>query len=305
MYKILFVRNPKAYLPEISAYVNYFNKSEHFQAYDSKDLKSDLDLAQFDVIWEFMGRGGTKIESNQLSVHEYVSLSTGRMPRIKNLVKSTLNPKPDLRVFLNPDVKNDFKFNDSVPFVYRDMGINPSFINKGKQPEKEYDFVYTGVIASVRGLDVFLKAFSENPNGKLLLIGEASEEIFGMYHNHPNITFTGVLPYNEVASYVSKAKYGINYIPNKYPFNKQTSTKLIEYLSLGLEIITTDYKWVRDFEKKYQLNFHYLTENNEINIEQIEADSTKNHFNAESFLWDEIIRESHLEEELLKLLKDK
>lgn len=304
MHKILFIRNPKAYLPEISAYCNYFNNHEQFQAFDSKDLPDNVDLSQFDVIWEFMGRGGTTIQNHQVSVHEYVSLSTGRFPRTKNMIKSLFNAKPDLRVFLNPDVKKDFKFRDNIPFVYRDMGIDPVFIQQGKQTVvKEYDFVYTGVINSTRGMDIFIRDFCHNPPGQLLLIGEVSEEIAKDYGDHPNLTFTGVLPYKKVPYYASKARYGINYMPNKYPYNIQTSTKLIEYLALGLDIITTDYQWVREFEAKYQLKFHYFDQDNKINLAKVHEENFENTFEAQKFLWDELIEESNVAERLLHLLE--
>jgi hypothetical protein len=105
--KILFVRTGKAFLPEIDAYVKYFNKLEGFEAYDSQLLDENYSIDDFDVIWEIKGFGGVK-DASKIVVHDYASLSTGSFPRIKNNLKKWLNPKPNLRVFLNQAVKEAF-----------------------------------------------------------------------------------------------------------------------------------------------------------------------------------------------------
>ena len=107
MIKILFIRSERAYLPEIDAYIEYFNKTDEFRAYDSLKLKGEYQLKDFDVIWEFKGFGGIRVK-DQILVHEYASLSVGAFPRVKNWLKSKLNPKPHLRIFLNEDVKAGF-----------------------------------------------------------------------------------------------------------------------------------------------------------------------------------------------------
>ena len=53
--KILFAMTGKAFLPEIDAYVKYFNKLEGFEAYDSQLLDENYSIDDFDVIWEFKG----------------------------------------------------------------------------------------------------------------------------------------------------------------------------------------------------------------------------------------------------------
>lgn len=106
MKNILFLRSERVYLPEIHACINYFNKTEGFKAYDSSKLK-DFNLNEFDIVWEFKGFGGIKMR-NQVLVHEYASLSTGNFPLIKNILKAKINPKPDLRIFLNESVKAGF-----------------------------------------------------------------------------------------------------------------------------------------------------------------------------------------------------
>lgn len=303
MKKILFIRSENAFLPEIDAYVEYFNKTEKFKAYDSAKIKN-LTLDDFDILWEFKGLGGVKKNINQILVHEYASLSTGKFSKLKNLIKSRLNPKPDLRIFLNEDVKAGFDFSDNIEFCYRDMGIDEQFASQ-INIKKEYDFVYVGSICRARGMDKFLKAFTEKNNGTLCLVGNVEDEIYNEYKNYKNLTFTGKVPYTEVPKIAAKAEYGINFIPDRYPFNIQTSTKLLEYLALGLKVVTTDYKWVREFEEKHNCSFYKLDYGNLRFDKQI----IKNHeffseFRTEEYLWDRVIDRSRVAKSIMEKCKE-
>lgn len=301
MKEILFIRSEKAYLPEVDAYINYFNKTQEFRAYDSSKLDG-YDLKDFDVIWEFKGLGGIKVK-DQILIHEYASLSSGLFPLLKNTLKTKINPKPDLRIFLNKNVKTGFKFNDNIDYCYRDMGIDEKFLQV-KNVNKEFDFVYVGSICKSREINKLLKKFTEKNNGKLCLIGSVEDDIYNLYKNDKDIIFTGKVPYEEVPLIASKAIYGINYIPDKYPFNIQTSTKLLEYLALGLKIVTTDYKWVRDFEKQYKCSFYKFNPNNfDFNIDKIEGHNYTSGFKTKEFLWNNIIEKSGVKEKILYLIQ--
>ena len=298
MIKILFIRSENANLPEIDAYINYFNKIDNFIAIDSKTLNDNYDINDFDVLWEFKGIGGYKKKDNQMLIHEYASLSTGNLPKIKNCIKRNYNETPDLRVFLNEFVKKEFKFKDIDEYCFRDMGIDEHFLKKDSV-KKEFDFVYVGEISKSRNIDIFLSDFSNASPGKLCLIGNVDNEIYKKYRDNKDIIFTGKVPYLEVQEIATKAIYGINYIPNKYPFNIQTSTKLLEYLAMGLKIITTDYYWVNQFEKKNNANFYRL-EDNKINMENLKNHKFKSEFNAKDFLWDKVIEKSNIEKHISK-----
>jgi len=301
MIKILFIRSDKAFLPEIDAYIKYFNNTNEFEAYDSSKLGKDYIIDDFDIVWEFKGFGGVK-STDKILIHEYASLSTGSFPFLKNFLKRYLNTKPDLRVFLNENVKNGFGFKDNIDFCYRDMGIDESFLQV-KDTKKEYDFVYVGSICKGRGMDVFLKEFTKTNPGKLCLIGNVDDDIYNTYKYNRDIIFTGKVAYSEVPSIASKAVYGINYIPDKYPFNIQTSTKLLEYLALGLKIITTDYKWIRDFEKKYRCNFYKLDITNPLfDLSDLEKHEFVCNLNTNDFIWENIINKSNISKKILNIL---
>jgi len=190
-----------------------------------------------------------------------------------------------------------------VRYCFRDMGIHRKFL-QARNSTKEYDFVYIGSISKERKIDRLLAKFTMRNNGKLCLIGEVEDDIYKAYKNNADIIFTGKVPYSEVPEIASKAVYGINYVPNKYPYNIQTSTKLLEYLALGLKVITTDYKWVRKFEEKYGCSFYKLDERNfDIDINEVNKYEFISKLNIEDFLWDNVIEKSGIIRELQALIR--
>lgn len=262
--KILFIRNEKVYLPEITAYKRYV--STHFpscQAFDSRDPGS-RDIGDFDVIWHFMGldlRRREKYGDSQV-VHEYNSLSTGLFPRAKNMIKKMVNTRPSARVFLNDIVRKSFGFNDGVPFRMRDMGVDKSFFaGSGRVAEPEYDFVYAGSLDRKSAIIPVLERFrTQLSDASILLVGDAPEEMRKHYQFSRNIVFAGRVPYHDVPVITVRARYGINLMPDRYPLNRQTATKVLEYCAMGLPVITSDYHWVRRFEAKTKARFFYIDE---------------------------------------------
>lgn len=300
MKKILFLRSFKALYPEIEAYINYFNKSKNFRAFDSSKLEDDFQLSNYDVLWEIKGFGGVKLP-DRVVVHEYASLSISPYPRLKNLIKSQFNPKPNLRIFLNETVRSGFMFNDNVNFCYRDMGIGEEFLKQNSNA-KEYNFVYVGAISKAREMDLFLSHYESKSLGRICLIGPVEKEIYDNHKHNKDLIFTGKIDYKEVPAIASKAIYGLNLIPDKYPYNLQTSTKLLEYLALGLKIVTTDYKWVRNFENIHDCDFFKFNFENKLDLKTIDNHNFKTNFRAEQYIWDNVIQDSGIEERLLKLL---
>lgn len=303
MKKILVIHPQTSYLPEIEAYKEYFNNKSIFFFYDIKDLKN-INYSEYDLLWFMMGTDFKKY--NIPKIHDYASISTGAFKFAKNFLKRIFNQKPELRLFLNQSVENAFYFNDGVPHVYRDMGVSNLFFDQEKI-DKKYDFVYIGAITKERKLNELFEVFSKSDRS-LLVIGNLSKE-FLQYKQYKNITFTGKVQYSEVPLLAKQAEYGINLIPNKYPYNIQTSTKLLEYIVLGLKVITTDYIWINEFEKKHNVTFLKIDENlNDFNFSIID-NFTHNFLSIrekESLRWEHVIKEAKIEECLDNiLLKDK
>jgi len=262
MKSIVFERRKGVYLPEIKAYIDYINNHmEGFEAFDSSEI-IHYDANNYDVIWKFLGFDcflNPSIKENALVVHEYNSLSTGRFARTKNSIKRLINRKPDMRVFLNRSVKRGFPFTDNKPAFLRDMGVGANFFIK-RIKEPEYDFVYAGSMVDrediiKQALDHFKHTLTE---ASLLMVGNIPESVQRQYKECDNITFTGRINHSDIPHIVQKARFGLNLMPDIYPLNAQTATKIIEYCALGLPIVSTNYKWVKRFCLKRDANIFLL-----------------------------------------------
>lgn len=256
MPSILFERT-HAYLPEIPAYMSWLSRNKPgVRAVDSSSL-TDYNPQDYDIVWRFMGldREG----KGRFIVHEYNSLSTGTGARCKNLIKRTFNAKPHRRIFLNNNVRSGFSFCDEVPFRLRDMGVDDRFFRSGPAASPLYDFVYAGSLNRGSVITGFLDYFATSARDMtLLLVGEAHPEMQARYKGASNIVFHGRVPYEEVPALAGQARYGLNLMPDRYPFNLQTATKVVEYCALGLPVISTRYRWVEDYAAARKAQFFWL-----------------------------------------------
>lgn len=287
--EILILHPAKANLPELQAYSNYF--SEVYNVTISTDYTQDI--SKFDIIWIIMGtKSIKKRRRDQILIHEYASLSTGKFPRAKNFIKKVIVNRPDIRIFLNEFVKKEMGFKDNIEYCFRDMGISKLFLDKEFTYPIKYDFVYVGDISKERKMDIFLKNFIVRHNTKLLLVGNYDIDIYNNFVKYDNLTFAGKVPYDNVPQKILQARYAINFIPNEYPYNLQTSTKLQEYIALGMNVITTDGEWVRSFEKENDCKFFYMNIDGYSFDDGYKSFEYKSFLNGSDYLWESVLEES-------------
>ena len=291
MTKLLFVRNSDVYLPEVSAYKAYLQKKYPHVIVNESTEFSGYNPMDFDILWHFMGvdvKG-----AGDFVVHEYNSASTPPCANAKNWVKKAVNAKPNQRIFLNETVKNAFNFKDGIPCHMRDMGIDTQFFNIPKLQEPDYDFIMVGGLDRGKPIYDFLDHLVTEPsNLRTLIVGNVPDKMQRRYIAAGNITFHGRAAYEEVPSLMAKARYGLNIMPDKPPFNLQTSTKALEYCAVGLPIITTNYKWINHFEDATGARFFKL----EKDLGNLNSESLSHFYpivpNVEQFHWDIIIEKS-------------
>jgi glycosyltransferase involved in cell wall biosynthesis len=85
----------------------------------------------------------------------------------------------------------------------------------------------------------------------LLILSRDYQHIANEYRHYSNIIFKGPVGREELAEYLNRSRFAINYIPDLEPYNQQTSTKFLEYQQFKIPVITTDYPWLRAFEKNH------------------------------------------------------
>jgi glycosyltransferase involved in cell wall biosynthesis len=252
---IAFTHRGKAFLPEIGAYRQFFGR----YGIDTVDVHPDeLFSLKPDVEWRFMGTHSHRHDEGLL-IHEYASASLPPLPYIKDRVKKKFNAKPDYRLFLNNYVKDRFHFRDETPFGYRDMGIDPGLLSLPAE-DKLYDFIYVGSVSPDMRPEKLLSCFERSSlrNKSLLILSKDYDTLRNLYRHAGNIIFKGPVTQQEVYRYIRQSSFALNYKPDIAPHNRQTSTKLLEYAACRTPIITTDFAWMRDFERQYGGKYFYL-----------------------------------------------
>lgn len=235
-----------AYTPEAYAYEKYLKKLGYKVQLDYElDPNNDINIY-------FMGTRSfwRKEKRRAIEIHEYQSLSTPPYARLKNFTKKIINKKPSGRIFLNDFVHHDLNFNDNIPYIYRDMGVDEALFQSPSE-NPIYDIVYCGSIAGRNGLiDVMIRLAE---NYKVVVVGHVSDLERSLL-KHKNITILGRVERRDLPEIYRNSRFGLNFTPDLYPYNIQTSTKTLEYLASGLGVISNKYKWSEQFfnEINYQ-----------------------------------------------------
>lgn len=292
MKSICFVHTGKAQLPDLGAYKEYF--ATNYEVFNSSSL---CNLERYDILWFFMGLHRYTPLKTQFVVHEYSSLSLPPFARIKDRIKVLCESRPDLRVFQNQHQLELLQFNDDVPSVFRDMGVAEQFFDR-PESEKTYDVVYVGAMDKTRRLEVAIdKLLQIKPDLKLMLAGRPEPYLVERYKNCAGIHFIGCVLYEAVPALLTQAKFGLNYVPDTYPYQIQSSTKLLEYLAVGLPVIGNVNTWTKKFLQKQNVKYFDLSQLFEWPEQGIALNSLTNELSKE-FLWQNVIRNVGIEQYL-------
>ncbi len=288
--------NKISYTPEAYAYSNYLaNKGFKIDLNYKEKLKHNND-----IVINFMGFRPFWVNffnKNTLEIHEYTSLSTKPLPRLKDKIKYFFNSKPAGRIFMSPYIKESFNFRDNVPFIYREMGADPEMFIK-KDNKKEYDIVYCGSVLFREGLIDMIEKLA-NLDLKILIIGFYDKITLARFKHYKNIEMVGRIERSKIPEYYSKCKAGLNYTPNIHPLNLQSSTKTIEYCAAGLGVISSKYKWINDFAKERKANFLWINDiNNKVDFENFNFITP----NVDDLSWPNILDNCNFDKFILKVL---
>lgn len=271
---------PNSYTPEAYAYEKYLSK-HGWQVQLDYELDPNNDVNIY-----FMGMRPfwQKKQGGAIEIHEYQSLSTPPYAKIKNYFKKTINSKPSGRIFLNNIVHKNLPFNDNIPYIYRDMGVDEAFFQMpNKQPD--FDILYSGSVQGRIGLVEILLNLSKSY--KVIVIGNIAEELRPIF-KQANITLTGRVERQYLPELYRNARYGLNYTPDIYPYNIQTSTKTLEYLASGLQVISNKYQWAEQFFR--EKNYSPIWLERKLNL----VDYAVTSCNMNEYSWSNILNQSNL-----------
>ena len=252
-----FVHSGSAYLPELAAYRQELTCRGH-EVHVHTDPASVPDSA--DVVWWICGRISRR-HSRRLKrsqhVHEYASASVAPLAWLKDRVKQFSHPQPAHRVFQSEWLRQRVGLTDAVPFSLRDMGVPAHFLTVQAPGEPEFDLVYLGEMSRLMQFVPTLQAIDQ-AGLRLLLIGQIPPALQTVIGRLTHIQTTGRIAQDEVPAQLLRARAGLNLVPNVLPLSAQTSTKMLEYLAVGLPVISSRSLWAEHIAAEHPGRVRWL-----------------------------------------------
>ncbi|MFJ1211927.1 glycosyltransferase [Burkholderia pyrrocinia] len=259
--KVFILHPGKANYPEIAAYGRCL-RTHGFEVFDG-DLDAYARFPDRDrcVLWCIMGFYRA-LPPARFVIHDYRSLSVGRLAAVKDYVKRMLNVRPDLRIFQNARMRDAMAFRDDVRALLLPMGV-PDWIfdpagtdadaevaarggadvDAGAVQTPSGRFCYIGEMSRERGFHKVLAAYRDarrDETDTLVLVGHPEPEIRAAFGDTPGIRFVGRVPQPDALRIVRNSEYAVCFFPYHRPHCFQTPTKLLEYASLGKKIVCND-----------------------------------------------------------------
>lgn len=295
--KIGITLSENAYTPESYAYEKYLVGLGYQVQLDYKlDPSNDINIL-------FMGTRPfwkKSVISKAKEIHEYQSLSIPPYVKLKNFSKKVLNLKPDGRIFLNNTVYKNMGFKDRVPHIYRDMGVDEKLFQIPRINPK-YDVIYCGSISGRRGLIETLLNIAKSY--KVIVVGKVSEDEKKIL-SVKNITLLGIVGREELPEIYRDTRFGLNFTPDIYPYNIQTSTKTLEYLASGLGVISNKYEWAENFFKEISYQPFWLDHNTILDSTKFDDLTGCDYSVMQEYAWNNVLSHSNFEGFLRDILNE-
>ncbi|KUY77202.1 glycosyltransferase [Burkholderia cepacia] len=253
--KVFILHPGKANYPEIAAYRSRLG-THGFEVFDGDlDAYARFPARDVCILWCIMGFYRA-LPPARFVIHDYRSLSVGRLAAVKDGVKRMLNVRPDLRIFQNEQMRDAMAFRDGVRALLLPMGVPDWIFDRADAgsdrvapggadaaPIVSGRFCYIGEMSRERGFHKVLAAYRDarrDESDTLVLVGQPEPEIHAEFVDTPGIRFVGRVPQPDALRIVRDSEYAVCFFPYHRPHCFQTPTKLLEYASLGKKIICND-----------------------------------------------------------------
>ena len=248
MITVHFVHGARSYLPELAAYQAHIQSLGHAVQMHTQ-AHTVPDDAQ--AVWWICGRvpaDQARRFKGAVQVHEYASASVAPLAWLKDRIKQWQHPVPDFRVFQSEWVRQRMGWGDAVhepvPYALRDMGVPASFLTAQALQPPEFDLVYLGEMRRLLHFVPLLQTLGQ-AGLSLLLVGDVPPALQERLAALGHIQSTGRVPQDQVPAQLLRARAGLNMMPDVLPLSEQTSTKMLEYLALGLPVVSNPYAWAQ------------------------------------------------------------
>ena len=124
---------------------------------------------------------------------------------------------------------------------------------------KKNEIFYIGGISNLRGFDVTIDAIKilkeKFPDIMMHYIGPYSSKLVNsadIYKIENNIKFYGSMPLEKGLEYSRGSKIGISILKPIKNYTESFSTKIFEYMAVGLPVVTSNFKLYKNIIEKYK-----------------------------------------------------
>lgn len=127
-------------------------------------------------------------------------------------------------------------------------------INKAEKNAEKFVCIYVGGLSRERGILKIIESLNylkELPI-EIVLIGNLEQEnIKDIITNHPLVKYLGYKSWDEVMHHLSLADIGLNILqPIPYEYAAENTTKIFEYMMVGIPIISSNFPGLRRIIEK-------------------------------------------------------
>lgn len=137
---------------------------------------------------------------------------------------------------------------------------NQYFREKFNLRDDQIIFLYQGVLAVGRGIDLLLNVFSKRANDHVVIVfmgyGALEERVRDKSYEFDTVFFHEAVPPTKLLNYTISADIGVSLIENTcLSYDYCMPNKLFEYAMVGLPVLVSNMKEMKEFVEKYHMGW--------------------------------------------------
>ncbi|WP_148624607.1 glycosyltransferase [Aliarcobacter cryaerophilus] len=265
-FKLFTRRFSKNLLIQIFKYIEFIYKVTNF--YKEKDIKMlnihSISLLPLGIFLKYYYKAILVYDTHELETE--INGSYGFRKKLAKIIEKLLIKKCDFVFVVSENIADWYlkEYNINRPIVVKN---SPKLFSQKKTNHFREQFgikdssiivLYQGGLSSGRGVKLLLECFKQRVDNKIVIVfmgfGELEEEIKNSSKVKNNIFFHPAVSPDVLLEYTSSADLGIHMIQNTCLNHFYCMpNKIFEYAMVGLPVIVSNMKEMRELVEKYNM----------------------------------------------------